>query len=97
VDCSRLVPLSADGQQSGWFFYHKDILVLMQDGQPFWLPFIFAQMLQLISCVVSVHLETPEEETHVSDLETSNFSQGQGNQTFERKRSTLRRTNKWAD
>jgi len=33
----------------------------------------------------------------VSDLETSNFSQDQGNQAFERRRSTLRRTIKCAD
>ena len=33
----------------------------------------------------------------VSDSETSNFSQGQGEQIFERRRSTLRRTNKCAD
>jgi len=33
----------------------------------------------------------------VSDLETSNFSQGQGNQAFERRRSTLRRPIKCAD
>jgi hypothetical protein len=31
------------------------------------------------------------------DLETSNFSQGQGNQGFERRRSPLRRTIKSAD
>jgi len=33
----------------------------------------------------------------VFDLETSNFSQGLGNQGFERRRSTLRRTIKSAD
>jgi len=33
----------------------------------------------------------------VFDLETSNFSQGQGNQAFERRRSSLRRTIKCAD
>jgi len=33
----------------------------------------------------------------VSDLETSNFPQGQGSQVFERRRSTLRRTIKYAD
>jgi len=33
----------------------------------------------------------------VSDLETSNFSQGQGNLAFERRRSTLRRTIKRLD
>jgi len=33
----------------------------------------------------------------VFDLETSNFSQGQGNQAFERRRSTLRRTIECAD
>jgi len=33
----------------------------------------------------------------VFDLEMSNFSQGQGNQAFERRRRTLRRTIKCAD
>lgn len=33
----------------------------------------------------------------VSDLKTSNYSQGQGSRAFERGRSTLRRTIKYAD
>jgi hypothetical protein len=41
--------------------------------------------------------ETPDGTTAVFDLETSNFSQGQGNQGFERRRSSLRRTIKSAD
>jgi hypothetical protein len=45
----------------------------------------------------SVHPETPDGHSVVFDLETSNFSQGQGNQAFERRRSRLRRTIKCAD
>jgi hypothetical protein len=45
----------------------------------------------------SVYPETPGCATAVFDLETSNFSQGQENQGFERRRSTLRRTIKSAD
>jgi protein-tyrosine phosphatase len=47
--------------------------------------------------VTSVHQETPGGTTAVFDLETSNFSQGLGNQGFERRRSPLRRTIKSAD
>ncbi|MGK2905899.1 MAG: hypothetical protein ACSLFH_06070, partial [Desulfuromonadales bacterium] len=42
--------------------------------------------------LIIVHPETPDGMTAVFDLETSYFSQGQGNQGFERRRSPLRRT-----
>jgi hypothetical protein len=45
----------------------------------------------------SVYPETPDNTGTVFDLETSNFLQGQGNQGFERRRSSLRRTIKSAD
>ena len=46
--------------------------------------------------LASAHPETPGETKCVSDLETSNFLPDQGNQAFERRRSTIRRTNKCA-
>ena len=47
--------------------------------------------------LIRYHPETPDNTGTVFDLETSNFSQGQGNQGFERRRSLLRRTIKSAD
>ena len=61
------------------------------------------QLKHYVSCnimfqnLTSVHPETQDECILVSVLEASNFLQGQGNQAFERRRSTLRRTIKGAD
>ena len=51
VGGSRLVPFAADGQQSRRLIHHQDILVLMQDRQPFRLTLlnrtlVFAALLQ---------------------------------------------------
>ncbi len=45
----------------------------------------------------SFHPETPVGYCNVSDLETKNFSQDQGNQAFVRRCSALRRTIKCVD
>jgi len=47
--------------------------------------------------LIGVYPETPEVYQSVSALETSNFSQNQENQAFERRRSALRRTIKCVD
>ncbi|MGK2907955.1 MAG: hypothetical protein ACSLFH_16650, partial [Desulfuromonadales bacterium] len=45
----------------------------------------------------TIILDIRSAQPEVFDLETSNFSQGQGNQEFERRRSPLRRTIKCRD
>ncbi len=62
--------------------------------------FIVGESPSLLSCHyfgASAHPETPDGQGEVFDLETSHFSQGQGNQGLERRRSALRRTIKSAD